>query len=76
MRDAARDLPERAARYRLEDRVFALEPRVTRTHERCRPSEIVLENAADPTSAKVQAKGGDRFVVTLNGEGKWQLRRQ
>ena len=64
------------ARYRLGDRVFALEPRVTRTHERCRPSEIVLENAADPTSAKVQAKKGDRFVVTRDGEGKWRLGRQ
>lgn len=64
------------ARYRLGDRTFVLEPRVTRVHERCRPSEIVLENAADPASAKMQAKGGDRFAVTRDGEGKWRLRRE
>jgi uncharacterized protein YkwD len=49
-----------AVRYRLGERTFDLEPRVTRTHQQCHPADLALEGAAEPA---VRPRGGAALVV-------------
>jgi hypothetical protein len=49
-------------RYEIGDRAFALPPRYTRTHERCRPSEVKLQLGEEKTRT-LQPESGDGFVV-------------
>lgn len=62
-------------RYRVGDQQFDLPPRYTRTHQRCRPAELVFkhEGAEDET---FQPKNGDSFVITAGEDGGYQVRRQ
>lgn len=59
--------------YQIGEREFTLPPRYTRSHERCRPSEIDFRfgetEAAEPAAETVKPKSGDRLIVTRdNGE--------
>ena len=58
-----------AVSYKIGDRAFSLPPRYTRTHEQCRPTEVVFELPAGGKTATetLKAESGSRFVVTDDG---------
>jgi uncharacterized protein YkwD len=58
--------------YEIGTRIFPLPPRYSRTHERCRPEELVFRwpNEDKRPAKTVQASDGDRFIVTQQAEVK------
>lgn len=63
-------------RYRLGERDFELPPRVTRTHERCRPAELTIEWPGKQSATTVEPRGGERFRLDQERSGSWRLTRQ
>jgi uncharacterized protein YkwD len=66
--------------YRIGDRTFPLPPRLIRTHERCRPQDLVFEFPDGEKDMKgktrtVRPEDGDRYTVVRNGDG-FALRKQ
>ena len=59
--------------YRLGERRYELRPRVTRTHEGCRLGELVVAWPGGGTS-RAEPKPGQRFALSRDGEGRWQLK--
>jgi uncharacterized protein YkwD len=58
--------------YELEDQVFSLPPRVTRTHGRCRPPELKVQFPEQaPQSVTVKSSAG--YIVEQDGNGRLQL---
>jgi uncharacterized protein YkwD len=55
-------------RYRIDDRVFSLNPRQTRTHTHCRSSEVEFD------WTKARPRKGDSFVVVRVGSGALSLK--
>jgi uncharacterized protein YkwD len=68
-------------RYEIEDEEFALPPRFTRTHQRCRPAALELttkpaaEERGKPQVESVHPEDGDRFIVVAGEDGVPALRR-
>jgi len=65
--------------YRLGERDFELPPRYTRTHEQCRPPELVFEgqNASDPKKSVIlYPQNGDDFVVAKAAGGEVEVTRK
>lgn len=51
--------------YRLGDERFSLPPRLTRSHERCRPAQLALLPPGDESEVPpIKPESGDRFVVS------------
>ncbi len=51
--------------YTLGDQRFPLSPRVTRSHERCRPAQLTLLPSGDESEVPpIKPESGDRFVVS------------
>ena len=68
---------EQPIRYRLGERAFDLAPRVTRTHEGCRPSALVVDWPGGQAPTDAQPKGGEHFAVVRDGDGgRWRLERR
>jgi len=62
--------------YRLGDKDLSLEPRVTRTHQQCRGSELRFAwTEAEGKPESFQPGQGDRFIVTKE-QGKYRVSRQ
>ncbi|MEP7206282.1 MAG: CAP domain-containing protein [Casimicrobiaceae bacterium] len=61
--------------YRLGDRTFDLAPRVTRTHERCRPAQLRFDRPRGE-SVTVHPEAGQRVVIEADGSGNWRLQRE
>lgn len=59
-------------RYRLGERSFELEPRVTRTHLQCRDAEVSLD-APDPSSKIIHPRTGKRYEVHRDADGRWSV---
>lgn len=56
-------------RYRIGDEPFSLPPLYTRTHTRCRPADVKIQFPDDKEKGEtVRPAGGERFVVTRDGE--------
>jgi uncharacterized protein YkwD len=67
---------EKTVQYQMGDKTFDLEPRVTRTHQACRLSDLAFHwPDADDKERLVQPNNGDRFVVTQEGDAL-RLRRE
>lgn len=55
--------------YTVGGETFELPARVVRTHTRCRPAEVAFRRpGAEKPDATVTPTGGERFVVTREGE--------
>lgn len=63
-------------RYRLGDQGFELAPRVTRTHEECRPREIVLDGAGKAAFSSIRPRNGDRYRIVRDKSGSLGLERE
>ena len=62
-------------RYTLGDQTFRLPPRYTRTHQRCRPSKLILRRPqADDVT--FEPEHGDTFVVTDSEDGGYRVARR
>ena len=63
--------------YRLGDRTFTLGPRFTRTHLRCRPTELTFQwgDEAKQPAKTVQPTDGDKFIIT-GEEGKLSVQKE
>jgi hypothetical protein len=61
------------ATYRIGEKTFTLPPRHTRTHEQCRPAEVifVLPEGDKKEKQMLKAENGKRFIVTRDGERFW-----
>lgn len=57
--------------YQIGERSFPLPPRYTRTHQRCRPAELVVQ-LADGKKKSVKPDDGAHFTIT-GTEGKLNL---
>lgn len=77
---------QQAVEYSIAGRTFPLAPRVTRTHQRCRPEDVVFlwdsadtdageENQDEPARTTIRPQDGDRFVVAHGDEG-WSVSRE
>jgi uncharacterized protein YkwD len=56
--------------YKIGEREFSLEPKHTRTHQQCRPSEVAFylsdsENAADQPARSLKPKDGARLAIEV-----------
>jgi uncharacterized protein YkwD len=50
--------------YRVADQVFELPPRFTRTHTRCRTSNVTVDFSADePGETRVEPTSGDHYYI-------------
>ena len=58
---------EREVSYKIGDREFSLPPRYTRTHQRCRPMEVVVSTSEGKTES-LSPSDGDEFVVQAAGD--------
>jgi uncharacterized protein YkwD len=62
-----------AVKYTIEGQSFDLPPRLIRTHQHCRPPEVVfpeLGGEAGKTAGRtLHPKGGERFAVVSDGGG-------
>jgi len=62
--------------YTLGDQKFPLSPRTTRSHEGCRPAQLMLlPPGGEPQVLPVQPDNGDRFVV-LKENGSLAIRKE
>ena len=60
---------ETAVKYKMGDKSFDLDPRVTRTHEGCRLRDLAFRwSDSDGKEQAVQPSDGDHFAVTQEGE--------
>jgi uncharacterized protein YkwD len=55
--------------YRFGEREFDLPARTTRTHEQCRPLQLVMHGVADGAESTVQPTNGERFAVVRDSRG-------
>ena len=55
--------------YRLGTRTFELPPRAIRTHQQCRPVELVLQARRADGQASAQPRSGERFAVVRDDSG-------
>ncbi|MDQ6618676.1 MAG: CAP domain-containing protein [Pseudomonadota bacterium] len=63
-------------RYRLGKETFDLLPRVTRSHEQCRPPRLTFSWPTKQPTATVEPHGGDHYVVSRSASGAWRLEQQ
>ena len=55
--------------YQIQDREFSLPPRYTRTHSRCRPTELVFDFGNDK-SKSVSPQDGDHLTIKNSQDGQ------
>jgi uncharacterized protein YkwD len=63
--------------YRIGEQAYELQPRYTRTHEQCRPTEVVFElpTKEKATTETIKAADGSRFVLS-DEAGTVRVRKQ
>ena len=61
--------------YDLGKRSFSLPPRYTRTHQRCRPTELIIQWSAERESTALQPNDGDHYTIVRQESGKLRVRR-
>jgi uncharacterized protein YkwD len=62
--------------YEIADRAFTLPPRLTRTHTRCRPSEVTFQwPGSGNDSEVVEPDDGDKLKVFKN-DSRFQVKRE
>jgi len=67
---------EATVEYRIGDRTFPLPPRLIRTHQRCRPSEVTFRwPDAEGEARIVQPSNGDRLVIR-KVKGTFQVKKE
>lgn len=59
-------------RYRLGDRGFELEPRVTRTHLQCRDADVTSGSPGE-SSTSIHPRTGKRYEVHRDADGRWRV---
>lgn len=59
--------------YSIGSRTFPLPPRLTRTHQRCRPTELMIQWPGEQESTALQARSGDHYTIVRQKSGKLQL---
>ena len=56
------------ATYRIGDKTYSLPPRNKRTHEQCRPTELIFDRSAGNEKKQTfEPQNGERFVVARDG---------
>jgi galactose mutarotase-like enzyme len=65
-----------AIRYRIDDKVFSLTPRQTRTHQHCRASDVEFDLPGMQRDAKVRPKNGESFSVVRSESGGVALKNE
>ncbi len=63
-----------AIRYRIDEKVFSLTPRQTRTHQHCRVSDVEFDWPGKQREMKVRPKKGDSLAVVRGESGGLALR--
>jgi uncharacterized protein YkwD len=63
-----------ALRYQLGGEWFPLPPRVSRTHEQCRPDALTLRLPGEPEATTIQPANGERYDVERAG-GRYRISR-
>lgn len=64
-----------AVEYTVGDQSFPLPPGLIRSHQRCRPSELIFRPPGDASPQKLQPSNGERFVV-MRENGAIRLERE
>jgi len=59
-------------RYRLGERSFELEPRLTRTHLQCRDAEVSVGSPDQPAKT-IHPRTGKRYEVQRDTDGQWSV---
>jgi len=63
-------------KYRVGDRTFDLAPRVTRTHERCGTTQLIVDWPGEQPDTTVKPLGGERYTAVQGASGWWRLQRE
>lgn len=63
-------------KYTLAGRSFSLPPRVTRTHQRCRPPELVFNDSGKDGPTRFNPRPGDTYVIETASEGGFNVSRR
>lgn len=71
---------EETVEYKIAEQKFTLPPRYTRTHQVCRPVELMLELPAAKPGAKRETKtlrpaSGDHFAIVVE-KGSYQVKKE
>jgi uncharacterized protein YkwD len=67
---------DQTVKYEIEDRSFELQPRMIRTHQQCRPTEVRFrwpDDKGEPTV--VRPSNGERFVV-VKENGTFRMKKE
>jgi uncharacterized protein YkwD len=64
-----------AVTYRIDSDVFPLAPNVTRTHERCRRSPLLMELPGQAEPTRLEPADGERWRVLRVG-ARWRVERE
>jgi hypothetical protein len=59
-----------AIHYAIGSRTFPLPPRMTRTHQRCRPAELTIQWPDEQASTAVQPSSGGHYTIVRDNAGK------
>lgn len=57
--------------YEIGDRTFPLPPRYTRTHQRCRPTQLTFHWPDEKESTTVQPATGDQVTIKREDDGEF-----
>jgi hypothetical protein len=60
--------------YVLGGRTLPLPPRSTRTHQRCRPAELVFQWPDEQERTTVHPQNGERYTVVREDSGKFRVK--
>ena len=59
--------------YELSDNTFSLPPRMTRTHQRCRPVRMVVHWPDGQPDVTIEPNGDEHYTVVRDESGRWHL---
>ena len=59
--------------YGIGSQTFPLPPRLTRTHQRCRPTELIIQWPDEQESTAVQTRSGDHYTIVRQESGKLHI---
>ncbi len=69
---------DETVRYKLGDRTFSLQPRYTRIHQQCRPTELTVLSPGQKGSTEVVKKlkpaNGSRYVIKQGQDSRIQVK--
>ncbi|MEX2174679.1 MAG: CAP domain-containing protein [Pirellulaceae bacterium] len=60
--------------YDLGGKTFPLPPRLTRTHHRCRPAELIIQWPEEQESTALQPSRGGHYTIVRQDSGKLRVR--